>query len=496
MQEIAEATDALEKIDKFEAAKAYIPNGKATEFIKMVGEGKNFLNLFVAANGVGKTATGANIITNIVYGPQNDFFKYPTYQNFPHLKKGRIVSDPTTLKEKIIPELKKWLPGSDSEQLPEANYQTAKEGKNYEAKFITKTGWEIDLMSNEQDPKEFESVDLGFIWFDEPPSEAIYKACLGRARLGCIFIFTLTPLFHTAWLKDKIIDKASEVGADYVEAEIEDACKSHGVRGHLEHQNILRMVNAMSEDEKEARAFGKFGHLIGRVHKKFNRKIHVIRPFPINEQEWTTYKALDPHPRVQDHVLYLSVNRKGTKILTGELLSDGSVKLLYERMKAFEASMHYRIEQRLIDPSAYNDDQHREEKSIGSQLYDMGESWAKGSKDLMAGIKRTDTALDYQIVQGKLIRPPELFVFDNLKVCIKQLEEYVWSEWRGRASDEKKPKGSPRDINDHQVENLHRLLLAEPQHIPYALRRPSALPSGYGLSSSTGGLGEFDPYAK
>ena len=62
--------------------------------------------MFVAANAVGKTATAANIITNICYGPQNKYFELPLFQKFPYIKKGRIISDPTTIKEKIIPELK------------------------------------------------------------------------------------------------------------------------------------------------------------------------------------------------------------------------------------------------------------------------------------------------------------------------------------------------------------------------------------------------------
>ena len=474
-------------------AKYFIPNGKAEEFIKLVGSNKHFVNMFIGANGTGKTSVGVNIIANICYGVQSKWFDYPLFQKFPYIKKGRIISDPTTLKEKIIPELKKWFPHSDAKNIPDAPYETAKEGANFERKFKTNTGWEIDLMSNEQDVKEFESVDLGFVLIDEPMPKDKFMATLARARLGMTIIWTFTPLTYSAWIKDWM-DEHIGTDADYVQAEMEDQCKVHGVRGFFEHSHIKRIADAYPEDEKEARVFGKFGHLIGRVHKKFNRKIHVVKPFTINEQDWTTYVALDPHPRVPDHVLYLSVNRKGTKILTGEILSDGSIKLLYERMKAFENSMHYRIEQRIIDPSAYNDDQHRDEKSIGSQLYDMGQSWVKGSKDLIAGIKRTDSALDYQINQGKFIQPPELFIFDNLKITIKQIEEYVWGDYRGRSADEKKPKGQPRDVNDHMPENLHRLLLAEPLFIPYALRRPSAIPSGYGIEGGTGGLSDFDPY--
>lgn len=453
-------------------AKYFSPNGKVEDFIKLLGSNQKFISLFIGGNGTGKTSAGANIVANICYGPQNKYFEYPLYQKFPYLKRGRIISDPTTLKEKIVPELKKWLPGSYSLAFPDAEYETSKEGKNYEAKFVTKTGWEIDLMSNEQDPKEFESVDLGWIWFDEPPPEAIWKACIGRARLGMRIFMTFTPLTHSAWLKDQIVDRAIDINADYVEAEMEDNCKIHGVRGFLEHANILQMVNAMTEEEKQARAFGKFGHLIGRIHKKFSRKIHVIRPFPINEKDYSVYMALDTHPRVPDHILWLAVSRNGTKYVCAELLSEGLTREMAERIKTTERIGHYRMQDRLIDPSAYNDDQHSEHESISAKLHELGLYFIKGSKDLNAGIKRTNDAFDYQMIGNEFVRKPEIYYFDTCPVAIKQTEEYVWQEWKGRGADEKQLNPRPRDRNDHQVENLHRLLIHEPQFVPYQYYQP------------------------
>ena len=487
-QKLVNLFEERNEIVKANPAAHYIPNGKAEEFIELVGSDKHFVNMFVGANGTSKTATGVNIIANICYGVQNGWFEYPLFQKWPYIKRGRIISDPTTIKEKIIPELEKWFPQNDAKNIPQANYETSKEGKNYVSKFKTNNGWEIDLMSNEQDVKEFESVDLGFVWIDEPMPKDRFMATLARGRLGMIIFWTFTPLTYSAWIKDWMDANTGEL-ANSVEAEMEDNCKVHGVRGYFEHSHIKRIADAYPEDEKEARVFGKFGHLIGRVHKAFRRKIHVIRPFPINERDYTTYMAVDPHPRVADHVLYMSVNKKGTKYFSGELLSDGLVKELAVRMKNFENVMHYRMEARLIDPSAYNDDQHKEEASVGSQLYDTGLNFIKGSKDLMAGIKRTNDALDYEEHGGKMIRPPEMYVFDTCPVTIKQLEEYVWADWKGRNADEKQPSGRPRDAKDHQVENMHRLLLHPADFIPYEFRNPHR-------QQKQDEEEELDPYSK
>jgi hypothetical protein len=185
------------------------------------------------------------------------------------------------------------------------------------------------------------------------------------------------------------------------------------------------------------------------------------------------------------------VNSRGTKIVTGEVISEGSIKLCFERMIDFETKMHFRMEDRIIDPSAFNDDQHKKEKSIGSQLFDMGENWIKGSKNLLAGIKRTDAALDYQIKEGKFVMEPELFVFDTCITFIKQMEEYTWAEYKGSSADDKEKSGRPKDKNDHQPENLHRLLLHEPRFIPAQLRKNVAIKSS---GSSSIAESDFDPY--
>ena len=75
------------------------------------------------------------------------------------------------------------------------------------------------------------------------------------------------------------------------------------------------------------------------------------------------------------------------------------------------------------------------------------------------------------------------------------MEEYTWVNWKGRGADDKKARGVPRDVDDHQPENLHRLLLAEPMFIPYSLRKPTSIPTGYGIGQpEIGEPSAFDPY--
>lgn len=782
------AAKQLALLRKNNPARYYIPNGKSEEFIKLVGQNKHFVSLFLAANGVGKTCTGSNMVANICYGPQSKWFQSPLYKDFPYLKQGRIISDPTTLEEKIVPELHKWL--------PKGKYETSKAGKTYESQWKTNTGFEFDLMSNEQDAKEFESVDLGWCieenqrvllsdgrwikikdirpgdeifttndnyrkknqkviavwdkgikdvvkikmrggyelkvtpdhkiwtnkgwkkagelktgdrlyspyfnfngrntienrlafllgawigdgwmngsifiscaneillndisnkvqkishkerydyrivddelrellvntglsdkhakdkfipdfifsestnqiellkglyatdgwfanhtvgygttskrlandlrflldnlgikagiyekkpqnkkwnkqwfvlitqknnvkrfcelvpveskteaqqkvysealrrigkckckeflkkntrrivksiepvgqakvydlsiegehsficngvrvsncWFDEPPRWDIFKATVARMRRGGIIFMTLTPLVHSAWIKDELVDKAKEKGVAYVTADVEANCKRHGVRGILEHKDIERMIAQYDEDEKLARIEGKFGHLIGLIFKMFDRNIHVIEPFDINHREFSVYHALDPHPRVEDAGLWLAVDKKGTKYVVDELF----IKVDSDRELAFQIKQKndkYRLESMIADPSMFVTNQH-ESASLASKLQGHGLYYHEASKLRQAADRRIKDALTFQEVKGHMVRAPELYIFSTCTRTIFEIERYRWDDWRGRSATEKTPKPKPVDKDDHMVENLGRLLLPEPVFVP------------------------------
>lgn len=195
----------LEKLRRLknERYRFYIPNGKAEAFIKIIGENRHFINLFIAANGVGKTACLSNIMANICFEPHKPWFDYPLYNNWPYLKKGRIISDPTTVTKTIVPELHKWF--------PQDRYTTSKESKQYDSLWRTDTGFEFDIMTYEQDVKEFESATLGFALFDEPPPEDIFKATISRMRRGGIIIVGFTPLQGSAFFYDQYVTSKDTV---------------------------------------------------------------------------------------------------------------------------------------------------------------------------------------------------------------------------------------------------------------------------------------------
>ncbi|MFA5300299.1 MAG: terminase family protein [Lutibacter sp.] len=456
-----------EKVFRFEFEKMrfYEPNGKCEEFINKVGEGGNFIVLFSAANGVGKTVAGANIVANIIWGKENTnkYFDLPLFKKWPYPKRGRIVSDPENLKVNLIPTLQEWFPSG--------RYKSQKGGKQYDSVWTTKNGWKFDIMSYEQDAKEFESATLGFAWFDEPPTEAIFKATVARMRKGGVIFISETPLY-AAWLYDHVIanpdkDLAAKGQRVYVEAEVEDACKQHGIRGHLEHQHIQTMIAEYSEDEKQARVYGKFQHLIGLRFKMFSRDVHVIKPFDINIRDFCVYEALDTHPREPDMINWIAVDRRGLKYLVAELRirSEGGTDELAQRIKTIASQ--FRVVRRILEPAAFIKDQHDETgKTLQEKLSNLGLNYLPATKFRTQSDRRIEDALTYQKVNlgdhVEFIKAPEFYIFDNCVRTIYEFEHLRWDEWTGKIAEKKGQREKTIDKDDHAIENIGRILIQEP----------------------------------
>lgn len=486
-RESAEATEL--RLLEEELAHRYInepyryfePTGKGEEFINMIGSDRYFISLFSAANGIGKTAQMICTLANLMFPCDNPFFQQPLFRRdaWPYKKKGRIVSDPTNIEKNIVPELEKWFPAG--------RWTGKKNNKNYNSQYTTDTGWEFDIMTYEQDEKEFEGVTLGFVWLDEPPPKMIYKACVSRLRRGGSMWITATPIGDSAWLYDEIISNPNneEGSRAFIEADVETACKEHGVRGFLSHEHIERMIAQYDEVDLQARVKGKFQHLTGLVFKQFNPKVHMVRPFIVKPSELAVYEALDCHPRTQDAVLWVGVDRLGKKFVVDELFIHGTDEEICAQIRAKAAQYH--IVRRIADPSMWNEDQHTG-KSMATRWAKYGLTYIPATKARQAADRRIGQALSYQAVDGVVIVAPELYILDNCTRLRWELEHYRWDNWKGKAAEAKGLKEKPVDKDDHLIEDLGRILFQEPEFV----EPPRYFEPQY---HGNAGLPLLDPYA-
>jgi len=283
---------------------------------------------------------------------------------------------------------------------------------------------------------------------------------------------------------DNILDELKR-SVGLVQANIEDNCIEHGVRGILHHSDIERMIANYSAEDIQARVYGKFQHLTGLVFKEFNKRVHVIKPFKITFEDYCVYQRLDTHPRNPDACLWLAVDRKGTKIVVDELYTEATTQELAQRIKAKDSQ--YRMIDRRIDPSAFIEDQHTK-KSLAKNLYALGLSYLPASKNRTHAIQVIHDALDYREAgDGTFLKAPELFIFDTCLRTIWEMEHWQYQEWEGKAADKRSRSEKPQDKDDHMMENLGRALIDQPRF--FEMEKPKW---GNSIEQSTPTL---DPYA-
>jgi phage terminase large subunit-like protein len=457
----------------YEKYKYYEPSGKTEEFIKKIGNLENFISLYSAANGVGKSCAGANILANMFWPSDNPYFQLPLFQNFPYKKQGRIVTDGALVGKNIVPELEMWF--------PKGRYTRTKAGRPFYSQWETDTGWSFDIMTYDQEPRQFEGVTLGWAWLDEPPPDVILKAMISRMRRGGIIFITATPLAGSAHLYDQFATGKTEVvlvspdgtthkverKTGFVEADIWSASKSKGIRGHLEDEDINRMIAEYDEDERQARIYGKFQHLVGMVFKAWSKEIHVIKPFNVTEQDYVVWNMLDPHPRNPDAVLWVAADKYGRWFVVDELyINPEDVDDLAARIKKKDSQ--YRVVNHIADPSAWVSNQHDDvnEKDLATKLKDRGIHYKKATKSRTMADQSIKDALSYTKAADKFIKPPRLYVFETCERTIWEIEHYRWDEHSGKSADNKNRKEKPVDKDDHMVECLGRFCIQEPQFFP------------------------------
>lgn len=293
--------------------KWFTPNGKQEEFINKIGNGDVFIGIFSAANGVGKTAEMVNVLGNIVLGAKTDnpWFDKPLFRNFKFPHRGRIASSKKNVEEvgAIQTEIKNWF--------PEGSYKASRMGKQYDSQYEV-GDWVFDIMTYEQDVREFESATLGVMIFDEPPPLRILYACIARMRKGGIILIFMTPLDEGGIIledltsKDVLEYKGETLGkVVVVYADIEDNCKEHGVRGQLEHSHILQMTTFYTPEEREARMKGRPSHNVGRIYSEFDiAPPHVIEDFLVNN-DYVIVHIVDPHDAIPFAMTWAALDKTG-----------------------------------------------------------------------------------------------------------------------------------------------------------------------------------------
>jgi len=460
---------------KEEKYRFYVPNHPCENFIRRFADPRIHMGMITAGNGVGKTAMACCILCNIMFENDPIYFGYKLYKDFPFKKKFRIASKEKTIKTEIIPAIKEWF--------PKGRYEMKKLGKTYESYIETDTGWVGDIMTTDQNVDQYESTTLGLFWGDEEIPLPILDASVYRTRSGGKILLTSTIIddersaeLAERFTKDKyrfynnpITGKKEKVENNnfLVEAVTESACAEHGepnskgIRGHLKHKDIVNMALSGSREAAEQRLTGKMVNQSNKIFKKFNEKVHVIKPFALPQHN-SVMCGFDPHDKKPDGLIWLYIDDKNRYFVVGELLEpfDGTAALAHT-IREREKGM--RIVDRIADPSAWDTNKHAEEenRSVATKLSrEHGIHFRKGTRLRAEADKSIIDAINYtEDNDGNILSPPQLYIFSSCTKTIQQIKNYRWVK-KSRNSDEY----THSKKNDDLIEPLGRLLIRKPRH--------------------------------
>lgn len=286
---------------KYERYQFYEPNEPVAKLVELVGTKDNLLYILSAANGIGKTAALVNVLASIIFGPGNKYFDYPLFRDWKFPKRLRFISAPSQIEEggAFPTEIQKWW--------PRGRYKVFKDSKHY-AKRYEAGSWTLEVMTYEQSAEQHEGANLGAVMFNEPPPRNLWTPNISRLRAGGIAIIGMTPLTEAGWFFDEVVPRHQDF---IVYGDVETACIQHGVRGHLEHDQIEKMIAEYSPDEREARVEGKAMYLKGLIYKTFNTQIHVLKETVAPPANATVYQVVDPHSAKPFACIWAFVDGRG-----------------------------------------------------------------------------------------------------------------------------------------------------------------------------------------
>ena len=307
----------------------------------------------------------------------------------------------------------------------------------------------IGFKSCDQGREKFQGTSLDFVWFDEEPPYDIYAECKMRVfdKKGEIF-GTMTPLKGLTWVYDEIYlneHNNSEVWCSQME---------WADNPYLDQGEINALKSSLSEEELEARCYGKFLTHGGLVYPEFDPQIHIIEPFEI-PYDWQDKISIDPGLNNPLSAHWYAVDYDGNIYVIAEHY-EAKRDITYHAEKIKEIcqklNWHFGMNgkyEALID-SAANQKTLASEKSVSELFYENGIAVnPKVNKDLFTGINRVKSYL--RNARGEV----KLFIFKNCTNLIREIKGYSWGNG-----------DVPTKKDDHSLDELRYYIMSRPENKP------------------------------
>lgn len=420
-EKLALLDEIEEKEKRLKKAKVlYKPNSLQD---KVHSSGKR-IRLVTSANGVGKTCLGTwegYWTATLGSTPQRLAKGLPV---LPTPNKGAIILDAPDKVDRWLEEFRKWHDTSE--------WVFLKHGKPYVTEIQLPNGSHWVFLFHLQEPLAFESFEADYAIFDEPPPRHAFvglQRSLRRSDHSWSLIVG-TPLAQ-AWMKKDLYDPAMKGERDDIEVFKAGILVN---QDNLGKNYIENFSKDLTEAEKRVRLHGDFAHLDGLALAAYWKpEYHVIERFDWPRM-WPCVVAIDFHPSKPCTAILLGVNKLDEFYIIKTFKSSSPPRVFAQEIKAWYAG--YKLQDIVCDslgstPKTGGLDN----ESFIQVLNKHGvpvrpttfkdkkeDSWVKNIQDLL------------YIRDTKLGKRPGIYVFEDLKEIINEIESVQWA--RNRNNEE------------------------------------------------------------
>ena len=299
----------------------------------------------ITANKVGKTTMLiGGILRNIFWKPEpdkdgNNWFNHDFFNKFPFPKDGRIIGTATNVQDDgpIQQEIRKWWPKN--------RYKAYYKKKGYLSYYEIDGDdgiYTFNVMSFDQQPKQFEGPVKGWTFIDEPPPVRLLGPIFSRFYKGGLLMLGMTPLQIGAVL-DTIGDmqlkgaRVNRVSATIYENSSETGkSNSKGTKkGLMTDEEIKDYETTIPEDEKDERLLGKISSKSGKIYPTFKLGVHV-RDFDLMSdymKRANHYMVMDPHPKYYPFMQWWAVTEDEKFYCYNEWPKRDTMKAYYDEIR-------------------------------------------------------------------------------------------------------------------------------------------------------------------
>lgn len=432
---------------KVDDSRPFIPTGLMEKLIIAVGECKHFIYKSQMLNKCGKTATLVQIIKNIIWKPDLNYFNYPLYtkslypfkdpDGLPN-RRVRIITTPTSagdagaLREEIL----KWF--------PKQKYTAYKNKKGYYSQYYCidddNNNWVIDIMTHQQDPMELESSVVPIHIIDEPVvSPNMIGAITSRSILGGgIIIAGFTPIAQEngackVGVLIDMLDDLSAQGAKTFEhyGTVWDNCteepgimNSKGTRrGLMTPEEVQECFLRIPKDQHQQRLFGQSLHSSGKVYKDINEN-HIVE---VDYNNWWIkesehYMIMDPHDSGYPAIIWA--------LITPPIFSGQSKIIIRQEWPQIRTLNGYYDEKRHVEKCYYTPEQisniikilDAPELGLAKPIRIIDPKFAENTKATYT--KTSEGIIDYYLQYGIKFEQPPIKTISSGRDWIRELLKY------------------------------------------------------------------------